>query len=74
MKVWPSHGNFILCEFAQNQARIVYEFLVMKGIFVRKYDSDRLKDSIRVAVGTPSQTDAFIDSIRKSMLNERGNG
>ena len=73
MKVWPSYGNFILCEFARNQARIVYEFLAMKGIFVRKYDSDRLKDSIRVAVGTPTQTDAFIGAIRKSILNERGN-
>ena len=74
IKVWPSYGNFILCEFEQNRARIVYEFLAAEGIFVRNYDSNRLKDCIRVAVGTPDQTDVFIRAIRKSILNERGNG
>ena len=65
IKVWPSYGNFILCEFGQNRARIAYEYLATEGIFVRKYESNRLKDCIRVAVGTPSQTDAFIGAIRK---------
>ena len=60
---WPSYGNFILCQFAPGRAQEVYEGLAMRGIFVRSFDSERLRDCFRVAVGTPDQTDAFIEAL-----------
>ena len=63
---WPSQGNFILCQFAeQGEAERAYEGLAGRGIFVRSFRSERLRDSFRVAVGTADQTDAFIAALRE---------
>ena len=60
---WPSEGNYILCEFAENEAERVYEGLASKGIFVRSFGSSRLKDFFRIAIGTPEQTDILIEKM-----------
>jgi histidinol-phosphate aminotransferase len=63
---WPSEGNFILCQLANpEEASRVYEDLASRGIFVRNFDSTRLQDTFRVAIGTPDQTDAFIAALRE---------
>ncbi|MCL0028836.1 histidinol-phosphate transaminase [Dehalococcoidia bacterium] len=65
---WPSKGNFILCQFAGPlEALRGYEELASRGIFVRNFSLDRLRDSFRVAVGTPDQTDVFIEALREIM-------
>ena len=60
----PSHGNYILCEFVQGNALDVYEGLASKGIFLRFFKHDRLKNYIRTSVGTPEQTDIMIGALR----------
>jgi histidinol-phosphate aminotransferase len=63
---WPSAGNFILCQFAEpGEAERAFEELASRGIFVRSFGSERLRDSFRVAVGTANQTDAFIAALRE---------
>lgn len=63
---WPSEGNFILCQLAnQNEAERIYKDLTYRGIFVRNFSSARLQDTFRVAIGTPTQTDAFIKALRE---------
>ena len=62
---WPSEGNYILCEFAENEAERVYEGLASKGIFVRSFGSSRLKDFFRIAIGTPEQTDILIEKMKE---------
>ena len=62
---WPSFGNFILCQFAPGRARELYEKLARQGIFVRNLSPKRLRDCFRVSVGTPAQTDAFIEALRE---------
>ena len=63
---WPSEGNFILCQFAEPaEAKRAYGELASRGIFVRSFGSERLRDSFRVAVGTAYQTDAFIAALRE---------
>ena len=61
---WPSHGNFILCQFAPGRAREIFEALTRRGIFVRNFGSERLRDCFRIAVGTPDQTDALTAAMR----------
>ena len=62
----PSQGNFILCQFAEpGEAQRAYGELAGRGIFVRSFSSERLRDSFRVAVGTAYQTDAFIAALRE---------
>ncbi len=59
----PSHGNFVLCQVAPGTAGEVYEDLAGKGVFVRMFDSPRLADCFRVAVGAPSDSDAFLEAL-----------
>ena len=61
---WPSYGNFILCQMAPGTATQVYEGLASLGVFVRMFDSARLVDCFRVAVGTPDESDAFLTALR----------
>lgn len=60
VKPWPSGGNYILCEFGPGRATLMYEGLIKRGIFVRKFSHERLADFFRITVGTPEQTDAVI--------------
>ena len=68
VKPWPSSGNYILCQMdggAESAARI-YDALAARGVFVRKFASDRLADCFRVAVGTPRENAAFLTALRET--------
>jgi histidinol-phosphate aminotransferase len=62
---WPSAGNYVLCQFAPGKAKVIYDGLASRGVFVRNFSSKRLQDCFRVAAGTPAETDAFIDALRE---------
>ena len=64
LTLWPSSGNFVLCQFAPGRAEAVYQGLARRGIFVRNFRSQRLADCFRVAIGTPDQTDAVVAAIK----------
>ena len=61
---WPSYGNFILCSFAPGVAGAVYDGLAARGIFVRRFSTERLADTFRITVGSPTETDAVITAMR----------
>ena len=65
LKLWPSCGNYILCEFASGRALEVFEGLARRGIFVRRFGLERLEDCFRITVGTPEQTDAVIGALKE---------
>ena len=62
---WPSSGNFVLCQFPPGRSGEIYDGLAAQGIFVRKFGSERLGDHFRVSVGTPDQTDRFVEALRE---------
>ena len=62
---WPSSGNFILCQFAPGRSEPIYEALAQRGIFVRKFRSERLRDHFRVSIGTAEQTDRVVDALKE---------
>lgn len=63
--VWPSSGNFVLLQFAPGKAKGIFDGLAAKGVFVRDFGSERLRDCFRVAVGLPRETDRFIEVLRE---------
>ena len=65
IKVWPSAGNFLLCEFEPGRAGPVYDGLAARGIFVRRFGAERLRDCFRVSVGTSDQTDRLTEALRE---------
>ena len=60
---WPSQANFILCRVPQ--ARQVWQALRSRGVFVRYFDTPRLKDCLRISVGKPQHTRAVLQALRE---------
>jgi histidinol-phosphate aminotransferase len=63
---FPSQGNFILARRTDGRsARPVYEALRKRRILVRHFDTPRLADSLRITVGTDSETEALLAALRE---------
>ena len=62
---YPSEGNYILCQFAPGRALKIYDALARRGIFVRNFGSERLRDFFRISVGMPHETDAIIEALKE---------
>ena len=63
--VWPSQANFILCKMPDGRGREVYEAMCRRGVFLRYFDNDLLRDYIRSSVGKPEETDAVVAGFRE---------
>jgi histidinol-phosphate aminotransferase len=61
----PSQSNFILCTVKKVDARVMYERLYKRGIFLRYFDTPLLRNSIRISVGKPEHTDALIEALKE---------
>lgn len=72
--VWPSHANFILCKMPDGRGREIYEGMCRRGVFLRYFDNDLLRDYIRSSVGKPAETDAVIAGLRACLGVGTGEG
>lgn len=61
----PSRANFILCHVQGHEARHVYDELRAHDILVRAFNSPRLIEYIRFAVGTPHENEILLDALEK---------
>jgi histidinol-phosphate aminotransferase len=64
LKPYPSKANFIYCAVLKGNAAGLHQKLQRKGILVRYFDRALLKNSIRVSVGRPQDTDALMQALR----------
>ena len=60
---WPSDANFVLCQLPEGQGLAVYKGLARRGVFVRYFGHPRLRDFVRISVGTPQQTDRLMEAL-----------
>jgi histidinol-phosphate aminotransferase len=65
LRPYPSQGNFILCSLPKGEAKEIWQQLRKKGIFVRYFDTPRLKDCLRISVGRPEDTDALVKALKE---------
>lgn len=63
VKVFPSNSNFILVRLLTKSAAEVRESLEKKGVLVRYYKSARIKDCLRLSIGTPEQMEKLLDEL-----------
>lgn len=63
----PSQSNFILA--TSPNARHLYESLKARRIYVRYFDQDRLRDKLRITIGTPEQNDALLNALKELLKN-----
>ncbi|MCO4294189.1 histidinol-phosphate transaminase [Solitalea sp. MAHUQ-68] len=66
-KVYPSDANFVLAKI--KYADYLYDFLVERGIIVRNRSKVVLcEDCLRITVGTPSENEALINTIKEFVI------
>ena len=64
---WSSESNFVLAR-ARNlamDAKSICNSLKREGIFVRYFDEERLRDCLRITVGTVGENDALLKALAK---------
>ena len=61
----PSRANFILCRVAGRDGRQVRDALAKRNILIRALSSPRLKEYIRIAVGTPDENLLLIQALKE---------
>lgn len=61
----PSHANFILCRTQNDNGLHVYEELAKRGVFVRHYNNQYLRDYIRVSVGLPEDNAILVEALKE---------
>ena len=65
LKTYPSKANFIFCAVLKGSASELHQKLQQKGVLVRYFDNPLLKNSIRISIGRPDQTDALMKALRQ---------
>ncbi|MEE9202326.1 MAG: histidinol-phosphate transaminase [Dehalococcoidia bacterium] len=62
---YPSRANFILCALDGVDARQAHLWLRRQGIFVRYFDTPRLRHCLRISVGKPEHSDAVVEVLQR---------
>lgn len=70
-KLTDSMANFVFASHKDVSAKILFEELKKRKIFVRYWDKPRINNYLRITVGTDEQTDKLIEAL-KEILSERG--
>jgi len=62
---YPSQANFILCSVLKGEAKEIYHLLQRKGIYIRYFNTPRLRNCLRISVGKPEHTNALIHALKQ---------
>lgn len=60
----PSRANFILCRVLRGEARLLRDRLRERGVFIRYFDREPLRDCVRISVARPRESDLLLDALR----------
>jgi histidinol-phosphate aminotransferase len=68
---YPSEANFILFKTPAGQADLIFGNLKADGVLIKNLNpaGGRLKDCLRVTVGTPDENGAFLAALRKALVS-----
>jgi len=66
-EVLPSKANFIFARFPGFEGQEIYSQLKKRGILVRHWEQDRIRDWSRITVGTPEQMEKLVDMLKEIM-------
>lgn len=66
-EVLPSRANFLFARHTGIGGAALYMALKKRGVLVRHFGAERIKDYIRISVGSQEQMTAFLDAVREIM-------
>lgn len=62
----PDSGtNFLFAEHGSVSAKLIFEHLREKGIFIRYWDKPRISNRLRITVGTDEQMDRLVAAVKE---------
>lgn len=62
-EVLTSHANFVFAKHPNYSGEYIYQYLKDKGVLVRHFNKELIKDYLRITVGTEEETDIFLQKI-----------
>ncbi len=69
--VLPSSANFVFAKSGSLDGETLYKTLKSRGVLVRHFTKERIKDFCRITIGTREQMQILISNIQ-AILNEKG--
>lgn len=61
--VYPSGGNFLMVAVPGGDGQSAFEALKARGVLVRYFNEDRLRDKLRITVGSEPENDALLAAV-----------
>jgi histidinol-phosphate aminotransferase len=62
-RVYPSGGNYLMVAVPGGDGRGAFEALKARGVLVRYFNEDRLRDKLRISVGTEGENNALLAAL-----------
>jgi len=63
--VLPSAANFVFCRHRRVAGDVLFGELRRRGIIVRRWDSERIRDYLRISVGTDAQVERLLANLEE---------
>ena len=60
-----SKTNFIFAKHSTVDAEVIFDKLREKHIFVRHFSGERIRNYLRISIGTMAEMEKFIDELKK---------
>lgn len=70
--VLPSVANFIFMKSDALAGETVYQELKKKGVLVRHFGKQKIKDFVRITIGTPEQMDILLEKLAEILTGQKG--
>jgi histidinol-phosphate aminotransferase len=70
-EVLPSKANFVFARHPHADGGFLYRQLKARGVLVRHFDSPRIKDFLRITIGTPEQMQTLFDALGSILEGEQ---
>ena len=67
--VWDSSANFVLARIGNPPADWLYQELKKRHILVRYFNQDRLRDCLRISVGTDQEIETFLRELENLLAS-----
>ena len=67
-EVKESQTNFLFVSHKEISAKHIFERLKEKHIYVRYFDKERIRNYLRITVGTEEQMGVFLEAVREIVL------
>jgi histidinol-phosphate aminotransferase len=60
-----SSSNFVFAEHSKRKAKIIFDKLVERNIYVRYWDLPGIENKLRISVGTKEQNDTLLSALKE---------